>query len=115
MFVPLSAASWFATPYLMHTYPPRIVALAQIISVLSVVNVWSMMARQGILAAKNYRAFNLTGAGNPFVYLLLLSGLAAFGLVTPVSATTVQLLGVVLVLFPTVVIVVRAGAASQFG
>lgn len=107
VFVPLSAASWFATPYLMHTYPPRIVALAQIIAVLSVVNVWSMMARQGILAAKNYRAFNLTGAGNPFVYLLLLSGLAAFGLVTPVSATTVQLLGVVLVLFPTVVIVVR--------
>jgi enterobacterial common antigen flippase len=101
VFVPICAGFYWFAPQLMHGYSASIVTLARIIMVLSVVNVWSVIGRQGLLAVKNFRAFNATGYGASFVYLLLLLPLVVLGAVTPHSAAYAQFAGTALVLIPT--------------
>lgn len=101
VFVPICAGFYWFAPQLMHGYSASIVTLARVIMVLSVVNVWSVIGRQGLLAVKNFRAFNATGYAASFVYLLLLLPLVALGAVTPHSATYAQFAGTALVLIPT--------------
>lgn len=99
-FLPICAAFYWFAPQLMHGYSASIVTLARIIIVLSVVNVWCVIGRQALLAVKNFRAFNATGYGASFAYLLLLLPLAAFGAVTPHSAVYAQFAGTAIVLIP---------------
>jgi len=100
-FVPICAVFYWFAPQLMHGYSASIITLARIIMVLSVVNVWSVIGRQGLLAVKNFRAFNATGYGAAFVYLLLLLALMGLGAVTPHSAAYAQFAGTSVVLIPT--------------
>jgi O-antigen/teichoic acid export membrane protein len=108
IFTPIAAVAYWFTPELMHDYSPRIVALARAIVILSVVNVWSVMGRQSLLAEKDYRAFNLASYASTVLYLLLLLLLVASKAVTPGTAAIAQVLAVAVVLIPIGVLVNRA-------
>lgn len=107
VFIPMATLAYWFMPELMHDYRPEIVSLARAIVILSVTNVWSVMARQSLLAEKDYRAFNLTNYGGAFLYLLLLLVLVALKAVTPRTAAAAQVLAVIIVMVPIGVLVSR--------
>jgi len=105
VFIPMAILAYWFMPELMHDYRPEIVSLARAIVILSVINIWSVMGRQCLLAEKDYRAFNLAGYASTFLYLLLLLVIVAFKAMTPRTAALAQVLGVTIVLIPVGVLV----------
>jgi len=101
-FLPIAATCFVLLPWLMHSYRPEIVGLARLILVLSIVNVWSVMSRQGLLAVKNFRAYNIAGFGMAFLYLVLLLGLVILGAISPRSAALAPWAGTTIAVMLTV-------------
>lgn len=97
-FVVMALISLWCLPALMHGYDPWVVALAQAAMLASVVNVWTVVVRQSLLAEKDFRAYNLFGSGCAAIYLVLLAGLALMDGLTPQSAIWSQVLGTVVIL-----------------
>jgi O-antigen/teichoic acid export membrane protein len=91
VFVPAAAICLLALPRLMTGYPPAIVHLAFYATLISMINAWTVAMRQTLLAARNFRAYNTSGYGSAFLYLLLLIGLICLHAVTPESAVWAQI------------------------
>lgn len=97
-FAPMAAVCLPLAGWLLRDYGPSVVAAARWALVASVVNVWVVIARQSLLAARDYAAFNLFTACFTGLYLVSLVALGLLGVLTPQSAVAAQLLGTAFVL-----------------
>ncbi len=97
-FVGLALISLWCLPALMHGYDSWVVALAQAATLVSVINVWTTIIRQCLLAERDFGAYNVFSSSSAAVYLVLLIALALAGSLTPTTAIWAQVLGTVSIL-----------------
>lgn len=90
-FVPLLLLCLWLLPWLMQSYSPGVVALARAALLLSVLNVWMVMARQWLLGLGRFAAFNTVFYSCALTYLVLLLVLVALHAVTPANAVLAQI------------------------
>jgi enterobacterial common antigen flippase len=108
LFIPMALICFWWMPGPMHAYGPSIIALAQVVLILSVISVWSIIVRQSLLAVRNFHGYNSGGYGSSLVYFLILLALVGLERTSPqdfVWAQLAALAGVLIIL--TVALVAR--------
>lgn len=114
-FLPMALACLPIARWLLHSYGPVVVETACWALVLSLVNVWVVVARQSLLAARDFGTYNLFTISFTGFYLILLILAGASGYLTPQSAIWCQLGGTALMLgmwLPRLASLQRRGAAA---
>lgn len=97
-FVPMALVALWFLPAVMQSYDPWVIALARAAMLASIINVWTSVVRQCLLADQDFRAYNLFGSGFAAAYLVLLVALALADGLTPATAIWAQVAGTALVL-----------------
>jgi len=108
LFIPMALICFWWMPGPMHAYGPSIIALAQVVLILSVISAWSIIVRQSLLAVRNFHGYNSGGYGSSLVYFLILLALVGLERTSPqdfVWAQLAALAGVLIIL--TVALVAR--------
>lgn len=85
-FTAMAAVTFWCLPALMHGYEPWVLTLARAAMLASVINVWTVVVRQCLLAERDFRGYNMFGAGTTVLYLGVLVVLAFMGALSPQSA-----------------------------
>lgn len=97
VFIPACAVSLWVMPWLMHGYDPHITTVARAVTLISVLNGWTVIMRQTMLAHRNFGIFNTSAYASSLVYLLFLLPLVVLHQVTPVTAVGAQVAGAIVI------------------
>ena len=106
--LPVFSLCFYVLPPFMHAYNQHVLLLADWAMVGSLLNIWMLLLRQSLLGTRNMHLFNVSLAGSPFVYLLLLLAVSALNALTSATALLAQIAATVIVLIPTLVWAARA-------
>ena len=91
LFVPLALACLPLIHWLLRAWPMHVVTAAEAAMLLSVVNVWVVIARSHLLAGRAYGHFNAFVVSFTLLYLLALLALAVLHQLTPTTAIAAQI------------------------
>jgi O-antigen/teichoic acid export membrane protein len=102
VFAPAAFLCVVLLPRLMGEYSPKVVTLARVMTVASLLNVLMVLARQSLLGTRNMHVFNVSSMASPIAYFLLLLAILPCYALVPATALMAQVAATIVVLLPTV-------------